>query len=121
MPFVPSYIALHRSGELRKRAEKLHAMLASCTLCPHDCGNNRLRGEIARCYSGVLPVVSASTPHFGEEPALVGTYGVGNIFFGNCNLRCVYCQNYLISQNHRLERRNEVSIERLERMMIELQ
>jgi putative pyruvate formate lyase activating enzyme len=121
MPFVPSYIALHRSGELRVRAERFHAMLASCTICPHDCGNNRLLGEIACCYSGELPVVSAFTPHFGEEPSLVGTHGVGNIFFGNCNLCCVYCQNYLISQNHRNERRNEVSIERLAQMMIELQ
>lgn len=121
MPFVPSYIALHRSGELRARAEVLRGMLASCRICPHDCGNNRLRGEIARCYSGELPVVSAHTPHFGEEPALVGTHGVGNIFFGNCNLRCVYCQNYLISQNHRVERKNEVSIERLAQMMLELQ
>ncbi|HTY58692.1 MAG TPA: radical SAM protein, partial [Bacteroidota bacterium] len=121
MPFVPSYIARHRSGELRVRAEKLRAMLSSCRICPHDCGNNRLAGEIARCYSGELPVVSSYTPHFGEEPALVGTHGVGNIFFGNCNLRCVYCQNYLISQNHRVERQNEVSITRLAEMMIELQ
>ncbi len=121
MPFVPSYIALHRSGELRARAGRLRAMLASCTICPHDCGNNRLKGEIARCYSGELPVVSAFTPHFGEEPALVGTHGVGNIFFGNCNLRCVYCQNYLISQNHRAEREHEVSIARLAEMMLELQ
>ncbi len=121
MPFVPSYIALHRTGELRRRAAALRAMLASCTICPHECGNNRLKGEIARCYSGELPVVSAYTPHFGEEPALVGTHGVGNIFFGNCNLRCVYCQNYLISQNHRLEVRNETTIERLAAMMIELQ
>ena len=121
MPFVPSYIALHRSGELRRRAAALRGMLASCTICPHECGNNRLKGEIARCYSGELPVVSAYTPHFGEEPALVGTHGVGNIFFGNCNLRCVYCQNYLISQNHRLEIKNEVTIERLASMMIELQ
>jgi putative pyruvate formate lyase activating enzyme len=96
-------------------------MLSSCTVCPHDCGNNRLQGEIARCYSGLLPIVSAYTPHFGEEPALVGTGGVGNIFFGNCNLRCVYCQNSLISQNHREERKNEVSIERLAAMMLELQ
>jgi putative pyruvate formate lyase activating enzyme len=121
MPFVPSYIALHRSGELRARAEALHAMLASCNICPHDCGNNRLRGEIARCYTAEMPVVSAYTPHFGEEPALVGTHGVGNIFFGNCNLRCVYCQNYLISQNHRVQRKNEVTFGRLAQMMIELQ
>jgi putative pyruvate formate lyase activating enzyme len=96
-------------------------MLRACNICPHDCGNNRLRDEIARCYSGYLPIVSAYTPHFGEEPALVGTNGVGNIFFGNCNLRCVYCQNHLISQNRKGERENEVSFERLAEMMLELQ
>jgi len=56
-----------RTPQPRGRAR---AMLGSCTICPHDCGNNRLKGEIARCYSGELPVVSAYTPHFGEEPAL---------------------------------------------------
>ena len=96
-------------------------MLSSCTICPHLCGNNRLEDEIARCHSGRLPIVSAATPHFGEEPALVGTHGVGNIFFGNCNLRCVYCQNAVISQNHREERKNEVSIGRLAAIMLELQ
>lgn len=121
MPFVPSYRALHQTGELRRRAETLRAMLASCTICPHLCGNNRLEDEIARCHSGRLPIVSAATPHFGEEPALVGTHGVGNIFFGNCNLRCVYCQNAVISQNHREERKNEVSISRLAAIMLELQ
>ncbi|HXX62721.1 MAG TPA: radical SAM protein [Bacteroidota bacterium] len=121
MTFVPSYIALEHTGELRRRARALEAMLGSCTLCPHDCGNDRLRGDIARCYSGYLPIVSAYTAHFGEEPALVGTHGVGNIFFGNCNLRCVYCQNYQISQNFRSERRNEVTLDRLAAMMIELQ
>lgn len=121
MDFVPSYLALHHSGELHRRVEKLEAMLASCTICPHDCGNNRLTDEIARCYSGYLPIVSSYTPHFGEEPALVGTHGVGNIFFGNCNLRCIYCQNYLISQNWKVEKQNEVSFERLAEMMLELQ
>jgi putative pyruvate formate lyase activating enzyme len=121
MSYVPSYIALHTSGELRRRADTLEAMLARCSICPHDCGNNRLNNEIARCYSGYLPIVSACTPHFGEEPALVGTRGVGNIFFGNCNLRCVYCQNALISQNAREEQKNQVSLERLADMMLELQ
>jgi putative pyruvate formate lyase activating enzyme len=121
MPFVPSYRTLHRTGELRRRAKTLNAMLASCTICPHLCGNDRLADEIARCHSGRLPVVSSATPHFGEEPALVGTHGVGNIFFGNCNLRCVYCQNAVISQNHREERKNEVSIGRLAAIMLELQ
>ena len=118
---VPSYRRLFESGELPERARLLEAMLRSCTICPHHCGNNRLNDEIARCYSGYLPIVSAYTPHVGEEPALVGTHGVGNIFFGNCNLRCVYCQNYRISQRWREERNNEVSIERLAEMMVELQ
>jgi putative pyruvate formate lyase activating enzyme len=119
--FEPGYIKLHRSGELERRADQLEAMLASCNICPLDCRVNRLEDEIARCYSGRLPIVSAYCAHFGEEPGLVGTNGVGNIFFGNCNLRCVYCQNYEISQNHRIERRNEVSVERLAEMMLELQ
>jgi putative pyruvate formate lyase activating enzyme len=121
MSSLPSYIDLHKSGELRRRADALDAMLALCTICPHECGNNRLRDEIARCYSGRLPIVSSYAAHFGEEPLLVGTHGVGNIFFGNCNLRCVYCQNHLISQNVREERKNEVSVERLAAIMVELQ
>lgn len=121
MSFVPSYLTLYLTGGLRSRVEALEAMLGTCTLCPHNCGNNRLKNEIARCHSGYLPIVSAYAPHFGEEPALVGTHGVGNIFFGNCNLRCVYCQNSLISQNHNEERGNEISCERLAEMMLELQ
>jgi putative pyruvate formate lyase activating enzyme len=119
--FVPSYISLYHSGELQRRVDALETMLEACTICPHDCGNDRRKDEIARCYSGYLPIVSSYTPHFGEEPPLVGTHGVGNIFFGNCNLRCVYCQNHLISQNWKEERRNEVSFERLAEMMLELQ
>lgn len=77
--------------------------------------------ELARCYSGRLPIVSSYTQHFGEEPCLVGTRGGGLIFFGNCNLRCVYCQNYQISQTHKEQIRNEVTHERLAEMMLELQ
>jgi len=121
MSYVPSYISLHKSGELRSRVEALEKMLERCSICPHDCGNNRVKDELARCYSGYLPIVSAYTAHYGEEPALVGANGVGNIFFGNCNLRCVYCQNYLISQNAKEERKNQVSFERLAEMMLELQ
>jgi putative pyruvate formate lyase activating enzyme len=95
--------------------------LESCTVCPKDCGNNRLKDEIAACYSGRLPIVSSYTPHFGEEPVLSGTGGAGNIFFGNCNLRCVYCQNYQISQTWKEQRKNEVTHERLAEMMLELQ
>src|SRR5213592_1868316 len=116
-----SYLRLLLSGELRRRVAALEALLERCTICPRDCLNNRLRNEIAACYSGRLPIVSSYTPHFGEEPPLVGTRGAGNIFFGNCNLRCVYCQNYQISQTHREQIKNEVTHERLAEMMLELQ
>lgn len=119
--YRPNYLALYESGELEKRVEALEELLFSCTVCPLDCGNNRAQNELARCYSGRLPVVSSYTAHFGQEPALTGTHGAGNIFFGNCNLRCVYCQNYQISQAHREQIRNEVTHERLAEMMMELQ
>ncbi len=106
---------------MRTRVEFLEKLLENCTVCPKDCGNNRLLGEIAACYSGALPIVSSYTAHFGEEPALSGTHGAGNIFFGNCNLRCVYCQNYQISQTWKEQKKNEITHERLAEMMLELQ
>ncbi|MDQ4120193.1 MAG: radical SAM protein [Acidobacteriota bacterium] len=117
----PKFIKLFQTGELKQRVEALEKLLESCTVCPKDCGNNRLKDEIAACYSGRLPVVSSYTAHFGEEPALSGSGGAGNIFFGNCNLRCVYCQNYQISQTWREQKKNEVTHERLAEMMLELQ
>ena len=117
----PAYLRLLESGELKTRVEALESLLARCTVCPLDCGNNRLHNELARCYSGRLPIVSSYTPHFGEEPPLTGTRGAGNIFFGNCNLRCVYCQNYQISQAHKEQIKNEVTYERLTEMILELQ
>ncbi len=121
MSYQPSYIKLFESGELKSRIEILDEMLSSCNICPLDCKVNRKQGEIARCYSRYLPIVSSYCPHFGEEPPLVGVHGAGNIFFGNCNLRCVYCQNYQISQNYKIEIQNEVSFEKLAEIMIELQ
>ena len=117
----PKFIKLFQTGELKTRVERLEKLLESCAVCPKDCGNNRLKDEIAACYSGRLPIVSSFTAHFGEEPALSGENGAGNIFFGNCNLRCVYCQNYQISQIWREQKRNEVTHERLAEMMLELQ
>ena len=117
----PKFTKLLATGELKKRVEQLESLLESCTVCPKDCGNNRLKDEIAACYSGRLPIVSSYTAHFGEEPCLSGTNGAGNIFFGNCNLRCVYCQNYQISQTWKTQKKNEISHERLAEMMLELQ
>src|SRR5207248_5281630 len=117
----PSYLCLLRGGELTRRVESLEAFLERCTVCPRDCLNNRLKDEIAACYSGRLPIVSSYTAHFGEEPPLTGTCGAGNVFFGNCNLRCVYCQNYQISQAHKEQIKNQVTHERLAEMMLDLQ
>lgn len=118
---APKYLTLLAENRFEERVQALEQLLASCTVCPKDCGNDRLRDEIAACYSGRLPIVSSYTAHFGEEPVLSGTHGAGNIFFGNCNLRCVYCQNYQISQTWKQQRKNEVTHERLAEMMLELQ
>jgi putative pyruvate formate lyase activating enzyme len=118
--YEPGYLALLRSGELEERVEKLYALLSSCTVCPRDCGNDRTKNVLASCASGLHPIVSSYTPHFGEEPVLSGTRGAGNIFLGNCNLRCVYCQNFQISQDYATQRANEVSVERLAEMALEL-
>jgi len=117
----PGYIALYRSGELERRAEALEARLASCDICPRDCGVNRLQGELGYCHSGRLPIVSAVCAHHGEEPAISGTRGSGTIFFGNCNMRCVYCQNYQISQNWKKQKSKETDCHTLAEKMLYLQ
>ena len=117
----PEYLRLLETGELEERVEKLYALLRACTVCPRDCGNDRLAGVLASCASGERPIVSSYTAHFGEEPSLSGTRGAGNIFFGNCNLRCVYCQNYQISQDYPTQRHNEVPVERVAERALELQ
>ena len=85
--------------ELQKRIEAAYKLLESCRVCPRECGVNRLKNDkLGFCRSGLNPVVSSASPHHGEEPPLSGTKGSGAIFFGNCNMRCLYCQNYPISQ-----------------------
>lgn len=120
-PTEPGFLALYRTGELARRAETLWNKLRDCRICPRDCGVDRLKGEVAACFAAELPVVSTYVAHFGEEPCIAGENGAGNIFFGLCNMRCVYCQNFQISQNYKTERRNEVSLDRLADMMLELQ
>src|SRR5689334_1482374 len=117
----PSYRNLLETGVLPQRVESLMQMLECCRVCPRDCDNNRLKDELAACYAGLLPIVSSYTPHFGEEPALTGTGGAGNIFLGLCNLRCVYCQNYQISQTFKEQHKNQISFERLAEIYLELQ
>ncbi len=117
----PGYITLYRSGELERRAQELEARLASCDICPRDCHVNRLENEIGYCHSGHLPIVSTVCAHHGEEPAISGTRGSGTVFFANCNMRCVYCQNYQISQNWRKAKSWEMSCHALADQMIYLQ
>jgi putative pyruvate formate lyase activating enzyme len=95
--FSPAYRALSLEA-LRQRAESAVAALADCRLCPRDCGVNRLADAWSACKTGRYAVVSTAFPHFGEEDCLRGWNGSGTIFFGHCNLRCVFCQNYDISQ-----------------------
>lgn len=121
MNYEPGYIKLLESGELKQRAETAEKLLNDCRCCPRDCGADRKKSEYGKCLSGYLPVISSYTPHFGEEPVLTGNKGAGNIFFGNCNMRCIFCQNYEISQNWKDEKKNEVSFGRLAEIMLELQ
>ena len=116
--FEPAYMALYRSGELQRRAEKAVAGLVDCRACPRDCGVNRLEDKTAVCKTGRYAIVSSYFPHFGEEDPLRGWNGSGTLFFSMCNLRCVFCQNYDISQ---LKSGHEVSPERMAQMMLELQ
>jgi putative pyruvate formate lyase activating enzyme len=113
-----AYLATHRSGALKEKAEALRAALSSCAICPHRCGVDRFSGERGVCRSGALPIVSSFGPHFGEEPVLVGRGGSGTIFFTNCNLGCIFCQNYDISH---LGSGREVSARDLADMMLDLQ
>lgn len=118
MDYTPRYIGLYQSGKLKEIADLLNNELSSCRICPHKCGVNRHRAKRGICRSGALPVVSSYGPHFGEEPPLVGSGGSGTIFFTNCNMACIFCQNYDISH---LGYGREVSFDELADMMIYLQ
>ncbi len=78
--------------------KKFYKLLEKCVLCPHECKVNRTMGEKGFCGAGLEPIISSAMPHHGEEPPISGTMGSGTIFFSNCNMRCVYCQNFQISQ-----------------------
>jgi len=113
----PSYIALYQDGTLRDRAKEALARLASCDLCPRDCGVNRLEGETGFCGAGRKIKIASYNAHFGEEAPLVGRFGSGTIFLSHCNLLCQFCQNYDISH---LAEGWEVKAEQAAGMMLEL-
>jgi putative pyruvate formate lyase activating enzyme len=114
---LPSY-NLMPAEVLEERACVAVARLESCDLCPRRCCVNRLLDERGFCRIGRLSRVASFAPHFGEEAPLVGRSGSGTIFFSGCNLSCVFCQNYDISQ---LDQGREVSAEALAGMMLTLQ
>ncbi len=117
--FEPAYIKLTKSKVLKERGQQLTSHLENCTICPWECKVNRLEdNKLGQCKTGRYAKVSSYGPHFGEEPPLVGQRGSGTIFFANCNLKCIFCQNYDISQ---VGRGIETKPERLADMMIELQ
>jgi putative pyruvate formate lyase activating enzyme len=118
--FEPSYLSLYRSGELQRRVEILEARLTDCDLCPHNCRVDR-RVKIGVCRSGMIPVVASICAHHGEEPPLSGTHGSGTVFFGNCNMKCAYCQNYQISQDRNCLQGKEMDNGILAQKMISLQ
>ncbi len=97
----PAYEMLASRGLLGQRVEQAYAVFEECRLCPRQCGVNRLEGEKGFCRATARPVIYSAHPHFGEEVSLVGSGGSGTIFFSNCNLRCVFCQNWPISHEGR--------------------
>ena len=116
--FEPAYMKLFHSGELYRRSRQALRSLANCKVCPRDCEVNRLNNEHSVCKTGRKARVGSYAPHYGEEDCLRGTNGSGTIFFSLCNLKCVFCQNYDISQDGE---GIEVSPEDLAAMMLDLQ
>ncbi len=114
----PAYARLEEKGELTKRIEQAYAVMEACSLCPRQCGVNRRKGEIGFCQSPEKAMVFSYNPHYGEERPLVGSNGSGTIFFSNCNLRCVFCQNYPIAHEGK---GHEISDEKLAEIMLNLQ
>jgi putative pyruvate formate lyase activating enzyme len=114
----PSYLALHESGELRRRAREAVTSLAACQLCPHACKVDRPAGKRGVCRVAGEAVIASWNVHPWEEPPISGTRGSGTVFFSGCTGRCRFCQNYSISQ---LGHGNQVTIERFAGMMLELQ
>ena len=114
----PSYLEPFNNGKLQKISEEAFKLLESCSICPRKCGINRLKDQKGFCKTGLKAKVFSSLQHQGEEPPVSGSHGSGTIFFANCNMACLYCQNYEFSQ---LGQGREVEPKELAAMMLELQ
>ena len=115
--FSPAYSRLPAAEIARRVAAGLEE-LEDCRACPRNCGVNRMKDETRVCNTGRHAIVSSAFPHRGEEDCLRGTRGSGTIFFSMCNLRCVFCQNWDISQKKSGE---ELPAARIADLMLALQ
>ena len=117
--FVPGYVRAHEAGILTERVEQALDELTPCDVCPRPCRDvDRLADEVGACRIGRHARVASVFPHFGEEDVLRGWRGSGTIFMAGCNLRCVFCQNWDISQR---SVGREVTAAELARMMLDLE
>ncbi len=116
--WIPAYKKLEREGKLGERVEQAYAYFENCQLCPRKCGVDRKKGVKGFCRAPLKPVIFSYHPHFGEEMSLVGGKGSGTIFFSNCNLRCIFCQNWPISHEGKGK---EIQDEDLAETMLHLQ
>ncbi|NOY36752.1 MAG: radical SAM protein [Chlorobi bacterium] len=114
----PVYVDTWKSGRLEEKTGTALSRLSSCTLCPRMCRVNRLKEEKGICRTGCMAVVSSAHPHYGEESPISGYHGSGTIFFSNCNLGCVFCQNADISH---MGTGSETDAETLAGIMLALQ
>ena len=94
------------------------AELEKCEICPHKCKINRNNNQIGRCKATDKIKIGLYSTHNFEEPCISGTNGSGTVFFSNCNLNCVYCQNYEISQQGKGK---EITIDELAQIFLEQQ
>ena len=117
-PFEPAYLALHRAGALAERVTAGLRELEDCCACPRNCHVNRMENQTRVCHTGRYARVASAFAHFGEEDCLRGWNGSGTIFFSLCNLRCVFCQNWDISQQ---SAGSECPPEKLAELMLDLQ
>jgi putative pyruvate formate lyase activating enzyme len=115
----PAYLEANINGKLDKIIKQAFSLMESCVLCPRKCKVNRLKDKRGFCKTGLKPKVYSFIAHHGEEPPISGKNGSGTIFFSNCNMHCVYCQNYEFSQEEKGGR--EVDSEELVKIMLELQ
>lgn len=115
---VAGYLKLYEEGKLKERVELLKEKLNICTVCPHHCKVNRLEGKKGFCKTPYKVRVASAFLHRGEERPIRGYRGSGTIFFSWCNMRCVYCQNYDISQ---LGEGEDIGPKELAKIMLYLQ